>query len=442
LYNNFHRINIFFLTYNHRFFDKKEAKLENNNQNTQNKDDVRHWQNRFFCNFLYELNRAEYTPEDISKYVWKPFSPDDLIISGPDRDLSLFKVQTVPAEISRYLNNLPPNQVDSDDYFSSQKLVLILLPGFTHHTLKYPAFIAQDEFKSSPVDLMTIAFAPDGQSIIETELHQGGGVKLMYAAYPRSNASSLYIVPKTIEMLQMSQKLKNFVNEGYKIVFIGYSYGSALGLELLAGLNSGAFEDSFILENTIAFLSINGDIEGSYLADAVLKEDALFNMQKYVKLSEKFNPLGLLMGLKTDQERKDLVGGVQSLAHPERIERLNEYRDKVPPNIKYFSICAFLPEDDYNNSLLKNLDDWTMHKQSLASKDISIYNDGQMVLENCFLPKFPHVPKENIIELGAVRAHHWAVSFRTFNMGVNNFPRFPYYRALGKTLAEAGVINK
>jgi hypothetical protein len=62
-----------------------------------------------------------------------------------------------------------------------------------------------------------------------------------------------------------------------------------------------------------------------------------------------------------------------------------------------------------------------------------------MVLEDTFLPAFPGVAEENQIHLGAVRAHHWAVSWRTFNAGTNAFPRVPYYRALVRTLAEAGI---
>jgi hypothetical protein len=45
-------------------------------------------------------------------------------------------------------------------------------------------------------------------------------------------------------------------------------------------MNCGDFKDDFILANTLSLLSINGDIGGSYLADAVLKEDALVNMTK------------------------------------------------------------------------------------------------------------------------------------------------------------------
>ena len=408
---------------------------------TETAKDSRKWQTSFFNHFLFELNQAGYSPEEITRFVWKPFTPEDLQISGPDRDLSFHKVETVPAEIKRFIDRLPEKQLEVDKILKNEKIVMILLPGFTHHTLKFPAFIAQDEFKDSAIDMIHMALDPDNPSkTIETVKHQNGGMKMVYAAYPRSNASSQVIIEPLFNLLHQSESLRKWViDEEYKIVFIGYSYGTPLALELLASMNCGDFKDEFILKNTVSFLSINGDIGGSYLADAVLKEDAMINMQKYVEASKKFNPLGIFMGLSTEQEREDLVGGVRSLAHPERQERMKWYMDKVPDHIKYFSICAFIPEPDYDTNFLRNLDDWTMHKQSLASKDVSVYNDGQMVLENCFIPEFPHIPKENIIEMGAVRAHHWAVSFRTFNFGVNKFPRFPYYRALIKTMTEAGI---
>jgi len=173
----------------------------------------------------------------------------------------------------------------------------------------------------------------------------------------------------------------------------------------------------------------------------MLDKNKKFNVHKFIKLAKKFHPVGFPLGLKTDQERDDMISGITSLAHEERQVRMKEYIDKVPSNIKYIAISAFLPDGDYDKKIWRNLDDWLLHLQSLASKDISIYNDGQMVLDDCFLPKFPHVAKENLIDLGAIRGHHWSVSWLTFNAGKNKFPRFPYYRALARTLVEAGISN-
>ncbi|MBF0120816.1 MAG: hypothetical protein HQK79_18460 [Desulfobacterales bacterium] len=403
-------------------------------------NDKKKWQNLFFNNFLDELDKAGYTPEEIAKYVWKPFLPEDLVVSGPDKDLSFFKVQAVPGEISRYLERKQVSEMDVDEFCKKQKLVLILLPGFTHHTLQYPAFIAQKEFLETSLDIVKLSLGADGGPTEENFIHQGGGVKLAYLAYPRSNAPSEILIKPMFEILNNSKSLKKWVlEENRKIVFIGYSYGAPLSLELLAAMNTGSLPDSFIVKNTIAYLAINGDIKGSYLADSLVNPTMTFNAETFITIAELFNPIGLVLGIKTDEERKDFVTGMKSLTHVERQSHLQEYMDKIPTDIKYFSVCAFLPEEEYDNVIWRNFDDWNMHKQSLFSKDVSIYNDGQMVLEDCFIPDFPNVPKENKIDLGAVRSHHWGVSWLTMTHGKNKFPRFCYYRALIRTLNEAGV---
>jgi len=402
--------------------------------------DKMRWQNLFFQAFLDEMNREGYTPEQMTRYVWKPFLPEDLAITGPDRDLSFFRVQTVPAEIRRSLGQGPLPRLDADAFFREQRLVLLLLPGFTHHTLKYPAFVAQKRLQRSPLDMVMLSAGERPGTTDERFLHRGGGVKLAYVAYPRSNAGSDIILEPMLRLLEGARTLQRWVlEEGRKIVVVGYSYGAPLALELLALLNSDPNRAPFLLPNTRAFLSINGDIGGSYLADALVNPGARFNVQKLVSLARRFHPLGLPLGLKTDQERDDMVGGVRSLAHPERQAHLAGILERVPGGFPYFSVCAFLPEADYVRCPVRNFDDWLMHKQSLASRDVSIYNDGQMVLENCFLPAFPAVPGRDRIDLGAVRSHHWGVSWVTFNAGRNPFPRIPYYRALARTLHEAGV---
>ena len=397
------------------------------------------WSEVFFNNFLYELDKSGLSPAQISKFMWKPFIPEDLNFTGHDRDLTFFKVQAAPVEISRYLERLPAEQIDPMVFLKQQKLVIVLLPGFTHHTLKYQAFIAQDEFKQSPMDIVDLAIDQDGISTIESFKHQGDGVKLAYVSYPRSNADPDSILESTFKILHNSKSLKQWVADGYKIIFSGYSYGAALAMELMSSMQAGIFADTFILENTLAFLSINGNVQGSYLADAVMDSKARFNIQKFTKLANKFPPVGMLAGYKNAEERDDLPRGVEALTHAYCQNRLEKYAANLPKHIKYFIIGSFLPEEDYINSIWKNFDDWTMYKQSMASRNVSVYNDGQMVFKDCLLPSLVDIPEENKFFLGAVRSNHWSVSFLTLNMGKSNFPRFPYYRALTKTLAQAGI---
>ena len=398
------------------------------------------WSERFFFNFLAELRQAGCTPEQISRAAWKPVKPRDLVITGPDRDLSFHKVEIIPAEAERYVRRLPRTTVDVEALLARQKLVFVLLPGFTHHTLRYPAFYELVEPRRSPLEVVKLARSGDGRSTVETFTHRGPGAKLVYAGYPRSNASTAVILRPLFRLLHESPSLRRWVvDEGHRIVFIGYSYGAPLALELLAAMSSGAFDDTFLLPATQALLTINGSIHGSYLADFVAHPQTSFNVQKAVDLMRQFNFIGLPLGIRTAQERDDMVDGVRALGHAVRRARLRKIMRQMPGHLKYVSVSAFLPAGDYDTNPLRNFDDAIMYAQSLTARDISIYNDGQMVLEDTFLPAFPGVAEENHIHLGAVRAHHWAVSWRTFNAGTNTFPRVPYYRALVRTLAEAGI---
>ncbi len=400
----------------------------------------RYWSERFFESFLTELQADDHSPADIARWLWKPFAPSDLAVSGPDRDLSYHKVEANAAEIERYLDRLPVSRIHAGDLLRNQRLVLILLPGYTHQTLQYPAFNELVEPDRSPLDVLKLEPGKTARRPSETFTNRGMGVKLVYLAYPRSNASIDVILRPTFEMMERSKNLRRWVQEDdFKIVFIGYSYGAPLALELLAAMNAGRLRDSYILDNTIALLTINGDIGGSYLADVVAHPETTVNAQMAVDLVRRFPLLGGPLGIGDPQAREDLVEGIKSLGHDVRQASIERLIDEVPTHVSYASISAFLPQDDYDTNPLSNFDDWSMYMQSLAGKDVSVYNDGQMILEDTFLPNFPKVPKRQQINFGAVRTHHWGVSWETFNAGSNPFPRPAYYRALMKSLYQAGI---
>jgi hypothetical protein len=65
-----------------------------------------------------------------------------------------------------------------------------------------------------------------------------------------------------------------------------------------------------------------------------------------------------------------------------------------------------------------------------------------VVLEDNLIPQVSHIPESNIFHLGAVRTHHWGVSYRSFNFGRNKFPRRAFYRALIQTLHDLGIQNR
>lgn len=410
-----------------------------NETNTQRK-----WQNQFFYNFLEQLNLAGYSPEQITRYAWKPFLKQDLNILGKNRDKDFSKVELTATEVQQFLQELPNDQIQIDrDFFRQRKVAILLVPGFTHHTLKNLSLHEQMEDANSPHLIVKFSLNDKTDEIIEQTIHEGDGLKLAYLAYPRANAHSRFILPSLYHMIHNAKSIRKWaLEEGYRFVFLGYSYGSPLSLELLSKLHRGDYQDDFILNKTIGLVSMCGDIGGSYLADYVASEHSKYNIHKTLRLAQKYKLLGKVIGLKTEQDYEDILEGVESLGHKKRQETLQEFKDEMPPEVKYFSICAFLGKDDYQNRVMKNFDDWTMYRQSLASKDISIYNDGQLVLNDMLLPDWKGVPADNIVNLGAVRTHHWGVSYKTFNFGRNKFPRVPFYNALIKTLFQARIGDR
>lgn len=285
---------------------------------------------------------------------------------------------------------------------------------------------------------------PTGKGVATAETHfsRGNGLKVVYAKYPRSNAASEHINEPLFELLHESRTFRRWIqDEGRKIVFLGYSYGCPLTLELLADLNSKRFADEFIVKNTSAFIALCGAIGGSYLADDVLSDSPkIVSIPKLVERSRKIPGLGALVGLPNDQFKDDMVGGVQSLTRAERAARMEQYAQHLPKHVQYFSIGAVMQMADYERRLSdRNLDDYAMYLQAKVSEPFSVYNDGQVVLEDNLIPRPKHIPAKNHHYLGVVRAHHWAVSYRTFNLGKNSFPRRSFYKALLKTLAQYGV---
>ena len=108
---------------------------------------------------------------------------------------------------------------------------------------------------------------------------------------------------------------------------------------------------------------------------------------------------------------------------------------RLPPQLRYYTAAAIMPLADYRRRWWQfNLDDWAMHRQALVTDPITVYNDGQVALPDNLLPEAPQLPASHNRHLGAVRTHHWGVSYRTFNLGINRFPRVAYYRALMQTI--------
>ena len=398
------------------------------------------WAQRFSEYFIRQMSAEGQSPEQMTRWLWKPYQLDALRITGAGRDLDFSKLAISPADIRSVLARPPCTGVAANkDFFSRQKIAFVLLPGFTHETLRNLSFHEQIERKDSPHHVVMLKPGFHGEAPQEQEFSRGDGLKLLYVKYPRSNAASRHINEPMFEMLHQSPSLRGWVDMGYKLFFVGYSYGSALALELLADLNAGRYPDEFILKNTVGFLGLCGDIGGSYLADDVLQPDGkLLSIHKVIDFCRRHPFIGKLAGLGTEQLLADMADGVRSLAHEERQSRMRDYAPKLPPQVKYFSIAAVLPLQDYKRRWWQfNLDDYTMYRQALVSDPISVYNDGQVVLADNLVPAATQIAPKNNIHLGAVRTHHWGVSYRTFNFGRNKFPRAAFYRALLQTITES-----
>ena len=96
-----------------------------------------HWQNIFFHNFLEQLRDFRLSPEQISRLVWRPFSENELKIFGEDRDTDFAKISLTPEEIKKSLSGLPESPIKVNlDFLRERKIVVLIIPGFTHHTLR------------------------------------------------------------------------------------------------------------------------------------------------------------------------------------------------------------------------------------------------------------------------------------------------------------------
>lgn len=397
------------------------------------------WAQRFSEYFIRQLADEGHSAEKIVQWAWKPYRLDELRITGADRDLDYSKLKLHPMDVRDVLERPPCTGVAANkDFYFQQKFALVMLPGFTHETLKNLSWHEQIERRDSPHHIILLKPGFKGEAPQEQEYSRGDGLKILYVKYPRSNAATRHINAPMFDMLHGSPSLRGWVNEGYKLVFVGYSYGAPLALELLADLHAGRFADEFILNNTAGFLGLCGDIGGSYLADDVLSDQPkLLSIRKVIEFCRRHPFIGKLAGLGTEQLLADMEDGVRSLGHEERQARARDFAPRLPPQLKYFSVGAVLPLQDYQRRWWQfNLDDYAMYRQALVSYPVSVYNDGQMVLADNLVPKAAQIVPKNNIHLGAVRTHHWGVSYRTFNFGRNKFPRPAFYRALLQTVIE------
>jgi hypothetical protein len=389
---------------------------------------------RFHAHFVAELRAQGHEAAWIARHAWRPITPSPGQVLGDARDRDLSRLELSTAEIDALPADAGRAPLD-EAFYSRQKLVLVLVPGFTHETLRNFSWHEQVQRTDSPHHVVMLHPSDGDAPTREQAFTRQGALKLLYLRYPRSNADSRHIVPAMFTMLRDCASLKQWIADGYRLVFVGYSYGSPLSLELLAAMQSGELRDDALLSATVAFLGLCGDIGGSYLADDVMHDaPRLLSMRKLIGFASRHPFIAKLVGLGTPQLLADMEGGVRSLGHEVRQARIGEYAPALPPSIRYFSIAAVMPLSDYRRRWWQfNLDDYAMYRQALISDAITVYNDGQVALPDSLVPDAPQIRGHH---LGAVRTHHWGVSYRTFNLGTNRFPRPAFYRAVIRTITE------
>lgn len=402
------------------------------------------WQQFFHRAFLQQMKAAGLSADDCTRYAWRPREVPMAAIVGAERDRDLSRLALTKAEVQQAWDAplLAPSLNRTS--WNKQKIALVLMPGYTHETLRKHSWHVEVDNRRSPHHVVMLT-GGEGEPPQEQVISNGdSGLKLLYAHYPRSNASSEQILDPLFHMLHGSDSLRRWVDEGYRLLFVGYSHGAPLSLELLADLNSHRWQDDFLLSSTMGFLGLCGDIGGSWLADDLFAEQPkLLNLHKVVAFAKRHKWFAKLAGLGTPQLMADIKTGAYSLGHEVRQTRLQDYGPRLPANLKYLTVSAAMPMADYRRRWWQfNLDDWTMFRQAKVSEPISVYNDGQVVINDHWLPRQAQIPENHQIHLGTVRTHHWGVSYRTFNLGRNRFPRSAFYRALLQTLLSVDEANE
>ncbi|MGB1556965.1 MAG: hypothetical protein ACPHCJ_04210, partial [Oceanococcaceae bacterium] len=358
---------------------------------------------RFLSAFAGQLARAGFSADAARAYVWRSFDPASEPMLGPQRHTDLQHLEMDATSMAEWMREgLPAAQALHTRFASSAPVALILVPGFTHETLRNRSFHEVVDDRHSKHQVTLLQPGPNG-STQEVRFGNGPGLRMAYLAYPRSNADSRLILPGMVQLLAQSKRVAEWIAEGRRLLFVGYSNGAPLTLELLAGLQQGCFEVPGLLEATRAVLSLCGDVGGSYLADDAIGETpGLVSIPKLIATAEKLPWVGKLIGLGTPQLRADMLEGVGSLGHARRQQAMREYAPLLPAHVHYYSMAAMYALSDYRRHWWQaNLDDWTMYRQALITDPITAYNDGQVALEDNLFPQAEQIPASHVHHLGA-----------------------------------------
>jgi hypothetical protein len=334
--------------------------------------------------------------------------------------------------VDLYLNNDLYNR-----YFGSRVMVvsklnkqtaarldstLVIVPGFGHHRLKTRVFAEQMEL------LEDLGFDP------------------VYAFYNDSFESNENCANRVYD------EVKSRVDKQQNIIFLTYSKGSPIVMELLS---NPRYKE--VAARTRAVVSFAGAIRGSVHASLPAARVTLKLLRLYHRLSNgssitnirrKFLDWSAKLPSKSlknwhalvekavefEDDLTDLSSGITDLT---KIQAVKDYSNvRLPDSIKLFSISAVIPESKFKEGFkfITNADDLFLYVSGSELYQENVFNDTQVLLPDSeFFPG-----NGDIINLGIVKADHWGIALpRVFSKNYTDpFPRTEMLSAVLLTLDE------
>jgi hypothetical protein len=387
------------------------------NRGTQNKDT---WKVRFGQIFQALLAKSGKKLEDYLYFLPAGAQPDvntgksfELIDLHLNKDLYNRYFNSRVMVVSQ-LNKQTASRLDS---------TLVIVPGFGHQRIK------------------TMVFAEQAKLLEDLGFH------LLYASYNDSFESNEESAKRVYDAV------KSGVDEQQSIIFLTYSQGSPVVVELLS---DPRYEDA--AARTRAVVSFAGTLRGSLhsslpaarITSKLLKlyrqlsngSSSIPNMRgKLLKWSARlpFRSLKNWHALveKAVEFEDDLTVLPGDITHLTKMQATKDYSDvHLPDSIKLFSISAVIPESEFKEGykLITNADDLFLYVSGSRLYRENVFNDYRVLLPDSeFYPG-----NGNIINLGIVRADHWGIALpRVFSKNYTDpFPRFEMLSAVLLTLDE------
>lgn len=359
----------------------------------QRKNNADKWQIRFGQLFQKYLEDSGKNLEDYFYFI-----PSELELDQEkEESFDLIDLHVIKALYKEHFSSDQANNPSRTEKIAERlNSCIIIVPGFGHHLIKQKAFGEQIPFL------------------------EGLGFHVLYAKYENSFKSNKQCAQEVYDII------KGGVSEDKSLIFLTYSKGSPVVVELLA--NS---DYSDVTSRTKAVVSFAGALRGSILASSSPNKIVLKLLKAYRKIGKKhigitlkiFNKLlGWISAISPGSNRywrqifnkiiefaedmEDLPDGIVDLMIATSVEKYSNV--KLPHSIKLFSISAIYPESEFRDGIkfISNLDDLFLYVSGREMYKHSVFNDTQVLLDESQF--FPDTGEIN--NLGAVRTDHWGIS--------------------------------